>query len=1037
MSAHSSVTGSVDSNVVNDEMHRIKEALGIDSPILQGVNPPLTTAQEEAVARYGPPVSATGPPGGSRPPGPGQSVPSSVTSSAVGQNVATRPVVLQDQQDTPIMPANGLSISDTPTTGSTSLPSAMRQSETTTPAAPRRVNFTQPVVTSQASPCPERTPEPVGNTVMPAFVQTSTRVPGLIYLPCRSNDSRDEIGYDAVGTGNLQYGTRVDPGVTEIEHLRLVEAETALATATLDQRAMELQLRTLRDQLLSERSSRLNSATDGVLALHEASSAQTHTTSADAQERVLTSNRHANMVVDHLYDVNSVMRLPRQVCHMNYAINNTFNQQTPVSVPIRPIHPLLLSDSSTLSTERPKYPWDKGFNIIRELHPVNSQEAVRGETIRSPASNGRNSATLQPPTTSGQRGHLEHPGSALTGHRIGHQLLSQHTLGQSGQGSGVSGSQPVLAGSAPPPYQQPYQSDPGQTDPGFMLGSVQLPQPGSLPFGSGHPSRYPEGVPVFSRPPPGPGYNGETMGSMGPGSGPSLPGSATRPMDDCSQMPNNHPRKPNYYYGPEPISALAEIADELRRSVAAFQRLPVVSELDKTPAGARNMPCKPYHSSTNIRHWFAQFEVYLCIIRCFHNNDKILQLYYLMSQHNFSFLETLSSAVVWSRYETFKAALLERFKDKQLDQDKLRQVWTIHQEIDGTESVDAYYERFETALVEALPDEHVNTNKVYVTMFENNLRPDIYSKYRDMTTGVCIPSMETARSYASNCEQLLRSHEYLEGVCMHQRSVGKILADSRPATGFGSVPVTYGPRDRDDRSGRFLGRESVPLPSVLRPRVRFRPASPETGSRPVSPLPRIPVASVAPLPPRPYPTTPRPASGNRPPSENRPASGNRPPSTYTPNKINIAYNEIRASNHTFSRGGVPRPTHNGVTVVLGETMWDRWCKEHPPREDRASSRKNFETAMKKNRLLNGKSLEEQLMPKSMSVKTVDFHPAVNVIIPEPDKYENNGGWTEELVQEVQVSDYEIELGYEYDTDLSAERWDVMLNPLGDFYEGSH
>ncbi len=66
------------------------------------------------------------------------------------------------------------------------------------------------------------------------------------------------------------------------------------------------------------------------------------------------------------------------------------------------------------------------------------------------------------------------------------------------------------------------------------------------------------------------------------------------------------------------------------------------------------------------------------------------------------------------------------------------------------------------------------------------------------------------RSYASNCEQLLKSHKYLEGVRMHQRSVGKILADSRPATGFGSVPVTYGPRDRNDHSGRFLRRESVP-----------------------------------------------------------------------------------------------------------------------------------------------------------------------------------------------------------------------------------
>ncbi len=62
--------------------------------------------------------------------------------------------------------------------------------------------------------------------------------------------------------------------------------------------------------------------------------------------------------------------------------------------------------------------------------------------------------------------------------------------------------------------------------------------------------------------------------------------------------------------------------------------------------------------------------------------------------------------------------------------------------------MDAYYEQIGIALADAMPDEHVNTGKMYISMFESKLRPDIYHKYRDTTSGKPIFSIEMARDYA-------------------------------------------------------------------------------------------------------------------------------------------------------------------------------------------------------------------------------------------------------------------------------------------------
>ncbi len=988
MSRHSSVTGSVE-------------------------YVPVFRNEVNTVTQYGLPESALGNPGGKLPPGGGLNVSASGTSSSVGPNVTAGPVAPQDHRETPIVeqgPRDENPDYIPPAQRGVNIPSG--QSGDAIPPVVKRVDFVQPVVTGSSVPSLALPIESGAGSVSGVKSQSTNRVPGLACLPHRSDTIKNGVGHEAVSIGNA-LDNRIDPGLTEPDRLRLVDTDAALNKADSDRQALATQNRALSDRLLTKRSKHENQITDLGPVLTEISNMRPHVTSADAQECVVSINKQADIVANPLYGVNSQLRLARYFRNMNHVMSTVFRQPLP----------------------RPNYPWDKGISIIRGLKPTSSRETVFQELIPNPyARTAPEAAALfsaTSPATSGQRGHTEH---TYTGSEP--QLFSQHTLGQTvpggglsgapqsqagqaqtpypppGLGNGLSGVPPYQAGQNPLPY-QPVGPDPGLADQGYGPGvyNTQTPRPDQYAYDlwrsipGGPPPAEPTSGGEHSRPVPG-------GGSYGSRTTPLHPGSTSQPSNGRPAMPNNHINNPWYYYGSQPIAELASAADELRKSAQVLQRLPVVSELDKPPPGARNVTLKPYHSGKNIRHWFVEFEVYLCMIRCFNDDDKILQLHYLMSPHNFTFLETLSSEIK-NNYETFKAALIDRYKDKQLDNDKLRQTWLIHQDKNGHESVDTYYERLETALVDALPEEHINTNKVYITLFESNLRPDIYCKYRDMTTGVVISTMETARSYAINCEQLLKSHEYMEGVRMHQRSISKSLADHRVSAMSNSARAD--PRDRDGETGRYVRRESLPLPSVLRPSVRFRSRSPES-EPPRARSPHISVAAAAPAAPKPYSIHPRPPGGNRPPS-----------SQYPPPKINVPYRDLKPSSRVFTHSGIPRATHNGVTVGLGDALWNRWCKDHPPQEDRAVGGRPFEQAVEKYNMLNRKTTESQT--GQTPVKVVDPYLRVNVIAPEYENQEENYAWTEELVQEA-LALYGMEPEGNGDLDASIEYVDVTPNPPG-------
>ncbi len=96
----------------------------------------------------------------------------------------------------------------------------------------------------------------------------------------------------------------------------------------------------------------------------------------------------------------------------------------------------------------------------------------------------------------------------------------------------------------------------------------------------------------YTRLEPGPNVSAPHSGSYGPGT--------ERDQTGSQQMPNNHINNPWYYYGSQPIAALATAAEELSKSAVIFQCLPVVSELDKPPAGARNVAFNSYQRTMNI-----------------------------------------------------------------------------------------------------------------------------------------------------------------------------------------------------------------------------------------------------------------------------------------------------------------------------------------------------------------------------------------------------------------------------------------------------
>ncbi len=117
--------------------------------------------------------------------------------------------------------------------------------------------------------------------------QSPVRAPGLINLAHRRDVIRNTVGHDATSIGEPPSETRRDPGLTEFEHLRMVEAEEFMVRADRERQAMARQIRELRDQLLTDRAMITNQVVDGGPVLPEYSSARPHVTSADAQERVV------------------------------------------------------------------------------------------------------------------------------------------------------------------------------------------------------------------------------------------------------------------------------------------------------------------------------------------------------------------------------------------------------------------------------------------------------------------------------------------------------------------------------------------------------------------------------------------------------------------------------------------------------------------------------------------------------------------------------------------------------------------------------
>ena len=119
------------------------------------------------------------------------------------------------------------------------------------------------------------------------------------------------------------------------------------------------------------------------------------------------------------------------------------------------------------------------------------------------------------------------------------------------------------------------------------------------------------------------------------------------------------------------------------------------------------------------------------------------------------------------------------------------------------ETVHAFYERFEEAAGLVSPDEDVNSNQYHIAYFESNLRPIIYSKYRDSTSGRNIATLEEAKLIAVECEQLLNSKHYQDG----------ILAMLTETSGWPEVP-TINPLQYSDIETVQLDEKSVPFFSL-------------------------------------------------------------------------------------------------------------------------------------------------------------------------------------------------------------------------------
>ncbi len=417
------------------------------------------------------------------------------------------------------------------------------------------------------------------------------------------------------------------------------------------------------------------------------------------------------------------------------------------------------------------------------------------------------------------------------------------------------------------------------------------------------------------------GPNGTEHGSQGypTGRGPAAP-SGSVPLTQFSRMPSYRiPADPLNPNGVQPLADINAAADQLRQNANVFQRIPQISELDRGPKVTPK--CKDYTTAQDIEQWFVQFEVYLCMIRCRTEYDRVTNLHYYMANHNYAFLQTLSPQVK-NNYPRFKAALLRRFRERRDESDKLRRAMEIKQSLNNDETVDTYYERYEHALAKALPKQDIATSRVWITTFETNLRPDIYAKYRDRASGTKIETLEQAKDLAVDCEQLLSSESYKRGLSMQSRQAYRSVAGpsivqptkvNQPSLLTDNARLLP-QRPRDGRTGQFR-RRAPGLPPRRPPYTGVRVATTPT-------------------------TTTETSTGQQ---------FTRPPIR----PVNVPYSSLTPSFRLFTAGGVPKPMHNGATVPLNDQLWLRWVKDHKPNPDKAGVAKALEAALVRYNQANG------------------------------------------------------------------------------------
>ena len=507
---------------------------------------------------------------------------------------------------------------------------------------------------------------------------------------------------------------RLDGGLTPQSHLRLVEAEEALSRVEAENLALQHRLRQQTQNPDAAQTLRYGSGTVGPTAgdttvlRHNGAPMiplsvaprGSDITSVDELQRRENVNKAATVAANRLNLVNSELTLGNNLINREQNMLNAFNHVplhlTPSVLSNQPEFRLPPDLESVEQTLQARLPWENGFDPTQRLVGVLQQD-------RNPYMDRTST-----PNIDQTQQYLNNP--QVVNQTLPNMIfnsVAQRFEPKSGPDGVPTGSAPYYA--RPPPAGVPT---------GFAsFPSYAHPPPAGVPTGS---------IPSYAQPPPA--------------------AAGTRLASDSP-----------FYNGTQPISEIAAAADELRKVAVAYQKMSQVRDLDKPLPGARNITCSKYKSTMNVDHWFESFELYLGAIGCRTMSDAITHLYFMMDEHNEGFVNTLRPETK-SNYINFKEAILQRYRDHRYPGDKIRSAMEIKQTAD--ETVHAFYERFEEAASLVSPDEDVNSNQYHIAYFESNLRPRIYSKYRDSTSGRNIATLEEAKLIAVECEQLLNSDSF-------------------------------------------------------------------------------------------------------------------------------------------------------------------------------------------------------------------------------------------------------------------------------------